>query len=344
MMSTWSEAIARLLRGPSAGKDELAAILYARGSHALAGGAALAEDGRVAALAAPPEMEAAALLPGSAALVRRLEQALPYLDDLDDSVAHEAEQATADVLDAADRWTVRARGLEALGLAAIASRVRGEHARFARDLEQHRGALSALGWMAEERRRRAPDPETSAWRLVATSGADRREAAPPELEDITDDDLALAALDGAPPDVRARLARALASSDVIRARYERFLELAPGFEDAWGARRDRQPPPVVRPVGALRLAAADRAELSYEAPADEALIHVFGDGSELYVEQDGEKWLVRLYRAAISADDHIEPLESRFEVRKVLGGLAEGGPITVRHAGETVTWEPDGVR
>lgn len=341
MMSAWSDAVVRLMEGPAPSLDELAAILYARGRHAMAGGAPLAADARIASVAEPADLEAAALAPGADALVRRLERALPYLDDLDDSIAHEAEQSVADVLDASDRWAVRSAGLEAFGLTDVAAKIRIAHALFARRLVAHRGALSALGWMAEAKRREAPEPEVSAWRLVPVGETEERATTSVDVGDVTDDDLALAALGEATPDVRARLAHALASSEEVRARYERFLELAPGFEEA---SRTRERSPEARRLEHVRLAAADHPQIPYEKPADEALVHVFGDASELYVERDRDMWLVRLYRAAVSPDDGIEPLASRFEVREVLGGRVERGPITVRHAGETLTWELDDVR
>lgn len=327
--------------------EELAVVLLVRGRHALDSGGALPHDRSLRAL--PREVvRAAALHPGSEFVAERLTAAVQAVGVADDAVAEEAEEALAEVLDERDRWALRARGLEAIGLADLGADVRREIEALDGLIDEHSDALGDVAYLGEERRANAADPAGTIWRRV------------PPLEEIlvepardveltggafTDEQLAQAALGAADPETEARVARALDGDDALAARYDAVLAdvaaLRQPSEEAAAAQAGLVipfsavgPPSVARPASVAAAAGTLQPEGRYATPPPGALLYVYEDGAELYAQREGPRWVLFLYRATEHADDSFSgPVEDTWSEGRLLGAVVPPGAVEVRYAG-----------
>lgn len=319
-------------------EDELAAALLARGCHALAGGAALAEDASLLRVEARPLL-AATLYPGVERLRARFDEARASLNE-GGYLSEVAERAMAAVLQTRDQWRIRIHALAAVGAEEVAGEAERRLAELDGLLRASSSALGSVAWSREDALAASPIAD-SIWKWVPEA-----EEIEPGVEDavlverVSEDDLARVALGTASSVLEQRVMLALAADPVLRARYDRLLEDVEEFESTPVvplplARLLRTGPHEARPAP-QRLAAEDRPRPQYEEPSDEDEVFVFADGSQLFAQRHEAGWVLFLFRVVPSEDDAVTgPSVVRiWKEGRLLGVEAGPGEVQLRCNGQ----------
>lgn len=306
----WILTLATLLQQEPLLVEDLSLALFARGMCALEKHETIAEDAKLRALEHAFLMSAA-LYPGPEVIFSRLKLVEATLQDVDDVIARQAEHSLAEVLNTRDRWHVRALGLKAAALNSLAASVEAVVARFDTLLHSKLQSLSAITWMREEASATSWDPSDTAWSQVPSS-AEAEPQRHPEVSERrwvpSDEELLLVAQEQAEPALERRVFEAVERDAQLQAHYEELLADLKAFEQAsrnvihLSARKllSRVPVAQRRPERAV---AATTATEQYETPEVDALVFTFQDGSELYAQRDGQRWVLFLSREALHEQD-----------------------------------------
>lgn len=296
--------------------DALSGALYLRGLHAVQGGGELAEDEPLRELPEDTLVEAA-LLPGVEIMRRRFSAALEAVADVDDELAAQAEEALADVLDQRDRCRVKARSLEVLGLERAAGCAGGELNGLDEQIRLRREDLGWVAHMAAEATTRSPLRD-SIWHEVPAppEEAPRSNHVTGGPVEVTDEELLQVALDLAGPALESQVAAALDRDPALRERYDEVLADLEHQDDADADPPETRSDSVALPVHSMLGAEATQARrmdasrmaaatgpVAYETPPAEALCYVYRDDSQLFVQREGDEWVVLLYRTSPGAGD-----------------------------------------